>query len=417
MGLARARHRWWIAILIILIILFGWQEKLRRAPKKEASAEPAAAGKLESASPAGGAGTGGPETSAPGGTEPQKPAAPNPNPDARGAERQAPAEPRPEPLMVFQLPTANGGLFKDDPASFFMFVDRYTPEGAVQVWQGGSYGFVRNPRDTAHGTVYTKFHEGIDIAPMERDPRGEPLDTVHAIADGTVAYATTSARTSNYGNYVVVRHTIGKTGDFYSLYAHLSRIDAVPGTPVKRGALIGHMGHTGDGIDRRRSHTHLELGLILSERFEEFYGKNFKLANGHGLYHGSNLAGMDVAAFLVANHKDPQLMPDAFLRTQEVYYKVTVPNRGHEIELAAGHPWMRQGGAPAASWEISFTASGVPVAVAPATQGVSFPVVSWVKPFPGYHSWNTRSILGGTGSAATLTADGSRLVQLVAGDF
>jgi murein DD-endopeptidase MepM/ murein hydrolase activator NlpD len=412
MGLARARYRWLIAILIILVIVFGWPAKLRRAPKPDpvtpqeagerpvpAAPGPDAAGSASSANPAS------PKSSPAGG-------------EAAGSVPPPPVAPaKPQPLMVFQLPTANGGIFKDDPASFFMFVDRYTAEGAVQVWQGGSYGFVRNPRDTAQGTVYTKFHEGIDIAPVERDARGEPLDSVHAIADGVVAYATTSARTSNYGNYVVVRHTIGKTGDFYSLYAHLSRIDAVPGTPIKRGGAIGWMGHTGDGIDRRRSHTHLELGLILSERFEEYYGKNFKLANGHGLYHGSNLAGMDVAAFLIANHKDPQLMPDAFLRSQEVYYKVTVPNRGHEIELAVSHPWMRQGGAAAASWEISFTASGVPTAVAPAAQAVSFPVVSWVKPFAGYHSWNTRSILGGTGSAATLTADGNRMVQLVAGDF
>ncbi|RYD25799.1 MAG: M23 family metallopeptidase, partial [Verrucomicrobiaceae bacterium] len=245
----------------------------------------------------------------------------------------------------------------------------------------------------------------------------EPQDSVHAIADGVVAYTTNSPRTSNYGHYVVLRHTIGKAGDFYSLYAHLSGIDVVAGTPIQRGGLIGRMGHTGDGIDRRRSHVHLELGLVLSERFEEYYGKNYKLANGHGLFHGSNLVGLDVASFLTVNHQDPMLMPDAFLQQEEVYYKVTVPNRGHEIEIAASHPWMRQGGAADIAWEISFTRSGVPVAVAPSARAAAFPVVSWVKPFAGYHSWNTRSMLGGSGSTATLTTAGSHFVQLVAGDF
>lgn len=412
MGLARARYRWLIALLIILTIVFGWPERLRRAPKAGGeSPEQAGNGALPVDAPA----------STPGKLVPQpspaeKTGTPSTTPNTP-PPAPAPGPPPPEPVMRFQLPTANGGLFKDDPAAFFMFVDRYTPEGQIQVWQGGSYGFVRNPRDTPQGVVYTKFHEGIDIAPMERDAKGEPLDSVHAIADGTVAYATTSARTSNYGNYVVLRHSIGNTGDFYSLYAHLSRIDAVPGTLIKRGDLIGQMGHTGDGIDRRRSHTHLELGLILSERFEEFYGKNYKLANGHGIFHGSNLVGLDAAAFLAANHKDPQLMPDAFLRSAEIYYKVTVPNRGHEIELAASHPWMRLPGPAAVSWEISFTGAGVPVSVAPSAQATAFPVVSWVKPFAGYHSWNTRSMLGGSGSSATLTAEGSRFIQLVAGDF
>ncbi|MES2709008.1 MAG: M23 family metallopeptidase [Verrucomicrobiota bacterium] len=405
MGLARARYRWLIALLIILVIVFGWPEKLRRAPqaggdpRENAESHPPGEGQAVST------GTEEPEKTAAGSGDDSSPAG------------EVPLLPAPEPLMRFQLPTANGGLFSGDPAAFFMFVDRYTPQGQIQVWEGGSYGFVRNPRDTPQGTVYTKFHEGIDIAPVERDARGEPLDSVHAIADGLVAYATASARTSNYGNYVVVRHTIGGAGDFYSLYAHLSRIDAVPGTPIKRGDPVGRMGHTGDGIDRRRSHTHLELGLILSERFEEYYGLNYKLANGHGIFHGTNLIGLDVASFLAANHKDPMLMPDAFLRGQEVYYKVTVPNRGHEIEIAASHPWMRQGGVAGVSWEISFTNAGVPVAVSPSAQAVSFPVVSWVKPFAGYHSWNTRSILGGSGSNATLTNDGGRFIQLVAGDF
>ena len=323
----------------------------------------------------------------------------------------------PPPVLQFQLPTDNQWLLDSQPDRFFMFVDRYTPAGQIQVWEGGSYGFVRNPRSTEQGTVYTKFHEGMDIAPAARDGKGEPTDEVRAIADGTVAHVTASARTSNYGNYIVVLHEVGKAGVFYSLYAHLRSTGVTVGSAVRRGSPLGMLGHTGDGIDRRRAHVHLEVGMVLSERFDEFYAKTTALANRQGNYHGSNLIGFDVAAFFAANHADARLMPDQFLRQQEVYYKIMVPNQGGELELADRYPWLRQPGPGAASWEISFTGPGVPVAIAPASGTVPFPTVSWVKPFGGYHSWNTRSLLGGSGNTATLSAEGNRFISLVTGEF
>src|SRR5690606_30516596 len=119
------------------------------------------------------------------------------------------------------------------------------------------------------------------IAPARRDARGEPEDIVCAIADGTVAYATANARLSNYGNYVIVAHTWDGGGTFYSLYAHLREIDVDAGRTVSRGDALGRMGHTGDGIDRRRAHVHLELCLMLSSRFDDYNGKFNKLANPH----------------------------------------------------------------------------------------------------------------------------------------
>ena len=52
-----------------------------------------------------------------------------------------------------------------------------------------------------------------------------------------------------------------------------------------------------------------------------------------------------------------------------------------------------------------------------AAQTATFATVSWVKPFGGYHSWNTRSMLGGSGNTATLTVEGNRMLALMAGDF
>ncbi len=320
---------------------------------------------------------------------------------------------------VFQLPTANDALFKNDPAAFYMFVDRYSPDGKVTpTWQGGGYGYVRNPRTTTNGEVFTKFHEGIDIAPVERDAAGEPTDLVHAIANGTVVFCSPTAA-SNYGNYVVVEHPCGEDfGSFYSLYAHLRRIDTTAGTVVKRGAPVALMGHTGDGLDRRRSHLHLELCLLLSDRFNDFYAKHYKLANPNGNWHGHNLIGIDVAAFLKASRADPGLTPAEFLKSAEPYYKVRVPNKTRqELDIARRYPFLRRPGEPADSWTITYNTAGVPLAIAPDKEPCAAPAVVWVKPSPGYHSWNTRSHLGGSGATATLAPEGARFQQLVTGDF
>ncbi len=320
---------------------------------------------------------------------------------------------------VFQLPTKNDALFRDDPGAFYMFVDRYSPGGKVsQVWQGGAYGYVRNPRNTANGEVFTRFHEGIDIGPVERDAAGEPLDTIHAIADGTVVFVSANAA-SNYGNYLVIEHPCGEDcGSFYSLYAHLRRMDVTAGTAVKRGTPVALMGHTGDGIDRRRSHVHLELCLLLSDRFNDYYGKHYKLGNPNGNWHGHNLIGLDVAAFLTAARADPGLTPADFLKSSAPYYKVRIPNKtGRELEIARRYPFLRRPGESASSWEVSYNSAGVPLAIVPDGEPCAVPAVVWVKPSPGYHSWNTRNHLGGSGSVATLAPEGARYQQLVTGDF
>jgi murein DD-endopeptidase MepM/ murein hydrolase activator NlpD len=392
----------WMAAGLFLVLLAGvfvWLGNPSRRLPQVAAAEELAPAVVE-AKPA-----------------PEVKAAVVPAPELKPLAEDPPPEPEEEGLLRFGLPTDNDGLLSGRPEQFYMFVDRYTPAGQVQVWEGGSYGFVRNPRVVTQGTVYTKFHEGIDIAPVRRDAAGEPLDEVRAVADGTVAYVTGSAKVSNYGNYVVVLHQIGKAGVYYSLYAHLRSIAAQPGVAVRRGEVLGVLGHTGAGIDRRRAHVHLEMGIVLSERYE-LGGGGVPVDNGgHGNFHGENLAGFNAGAFLAANHKDPKLMPDRFLQQQEVYYKVQVPNRGGELDLAGRYPWLRRPGAAGASWEISFTGPGLPVAIAPSATVVPFATVSWVKPYSGYHSWNTRSILGGTGNTATLSNDGQRHVKLVTGDF
>ena len=350
--------------------------------------------------------------------EPAPPPAPEPAPPPVPAPAPVPVVEvrKPPAKIVFRLPTVNDGLFRDEPAAFYMFTDRYVEKQMVQKWEGGSYGFVRTPRTTKFGEVFTQFHEGIDIAPVARDAKGEPQDTVHAIGDGVVAYCTAPGLSSNYGNYVIVAHDTGE-GIFCSLYAHLRKIAVSPGKAVKAGELLGEMGYTGRGIDRRRAHVHLELCVLLSERYDDYYRFHFKLANGHGNYNGQNLAGLDVAKFLRDHRADPSLSPADFLAKEEPYFHVLVPNKGAELGIAQRYPKLRQPGPAGVSWEVAFSGTGVPLAVRPSAAACTAPVVSKVKSSPGYHQWNSRNLLTGSGDTAGLSREGARYVQLVTGDY
>src|SRR5258708_8000610 len=106
------------------------------------------------------------------------------------------------------LPTDNHAIFRGGGPDFYQYVERDYHGVKSTPWEGGQYGFVRDPVETSAGVVYTRFHEGIDIRPLRRDARGEPLDEVHAIADGKVLHTNPVPRYSNYGNYIVIEHPL-----------------------------------------------------------------------------------------------------------------------------------------------------------------------------------------------------------------
>ncbi len=138
-----------------------------------------------------------------------------------------------EPLNL-TLPTNNDGLLRGDGPAFYQYIDRDYKGEKSTPWEGGRYGFVRNPRETSAGVVYTRMHEGVDIRPLERDASGEPLDAVRAIAPGTVVHASQTAGFSNYGRYVVVEHRWDGCS-YYSLYGHLASTAVQVGQSVARG--------------------------------------------------------------------------------------------------------------------------------------------------------------------------------------
>src|SRR5437016_1466359 len=252
------------------------------------------------------------------------------------------------------LPTDNDALFSGDGAAFYQYVERDYKGVKSKPWEGGQYGFVRDPTDTAGGVVYTRFHEGIDIRPLHRDANGDPLDQMRAIADGKVVHANLVPGYSNYGKYIVIEHRWDGSS-YYSLYGHLSSIAVQSGEMVKRGQRIAVMGYTGTGLNRERAHLHLELDLMFSRQFEAWYNTFFRSdPNQHGIYNGMNLAGLDVARLFLALRKNPALTIPEFLNDEETFYKVAVP-KTRRFDLLKLYPWMLAGGkrSEGSSWEVS----------------------------------------------------------------
>src|SRR6516162_122895 len=311
------------------------------------------------------------------------------------------------------LPTDNDALFSGNGAEFYQYVERNYKGVKSTPWEGGQYGFVRDPTDTVAGVLYTRFHEGIDIRPVHRDANDEPLDEVRAIADGNVAHINPVPGYSNYGKYIVIEHRWDGS-NYYSLYAHLSSIVVQLGETVKRGQHIAVMGYTGTGINRERAHLHLELCLMFSRQFEAWYNTFFRNdPNRHGLYNGMNLAGIDVARFYLALRKNPALTIPEFLAGEETFYKVTLPKARH-FDLSTLYPWMLAAGKRSgSSWEVSFAASGIPLRIEPSDKRVTQPELSYVKSSTTDDSYLTRDVVSGRGASAHLSGYGAQLMRLL----
>lgn len=318
-----------------------------------------------------------------------------------------------------QLPTENQFLLTGEPEKFYMYVDRTFEGQTTKPWEGGGFGFVRTPLRVGGEVVLTKFHEGIDIAPIRRDKAGNPLDLVKSISDGTVVHTSEIAGRSNYGKYVVVEHRFG--GDiFYSLYAHLATISVKPGDAVKTGSLLGQMGHTGDGFNGSniRSHCHLEICLLMSRHYEGWHKAFSGGVNYQGLFNGMNLAGLDAARLFLENKANPALRVQDFVRNTPPYFKVTLPRKG-PLDFAERHKWLLSADttAESPSWEITFTATGLPVSIASSQKVVDEPTVTAVRDSKIAHRYLTRGLIDGQGSTAKLTKGGRNLIALLTDDF
>jgi peptidoglycan LD-endopeptidase LytH len=216
----------------------------------------------------------------------------------------------------------------------------------------------------------SQFHEGLDLFPLQRDRRGEPLDPVFAILPGVVRYVNARVGDSSYGRYVVIEHP-GTTPAVVSLYAHLRSIapDLAPGSLVKAGDTIGGLGRSAGGysIPTDRAHLHLEIGLWATRDFQSWYNsRGFGSPNKHGLWHGFNILGFDALDYWdrwqagqVTTFRDYLIRQPTAL---SVRVRATKPP-----DFAQRYPSLLTGPLPArvAGWQVDFTWFGIPKAWTP----------------------------------------------------
>lgn len=221
----------------------------------------------------------------------------------------------------------------------------------------GCFGCVR--------TNGTQFHEGIDLKPVARDRRGEPVDSVFAVLGGVVRHISPRAGESSYGRYVVLEHP-GASPAVYSLYAHLASIAGGlrVGDIVHAGQVLGVMGRSAAGytIPRERAHLHFELGVMVTREFQSWYNRRkFGSPNEHGLWNGMNLMGFDPLDFLQA-YREGKV--DTFLQyfgTMKAAVTFRMATRRYP-DFPKRYPDLvqRQPEGLVAGWEITVNQTGLP---------------------------------------------------------
>ena len=319
-------------------------------------------------------------------------------------------------MPLLRLPTENDALLKGKPQLFYQYVDRNFEGEATKEWTAGQFGFVRDPARWNGKLIQTKFHEGIDIRPLERDEKGQPQDMVRAIAAGIVRHASDVPGNSNYGRYVVVEHDWG-FGPVLSLYAHLQRVDVQDGAPVQAGDVLGVLGCSGAGLNLERAHVHLEITFLLQSHFQEWHDKLLAGQNHHGIYNGLNLVGVDPAMVFLQQKKNGPVNLPALVKSQPVAWKAVVPT-GPNFELPARYPWLQEtplGNAPAA--EISFARHGLPVLIRPVNIPVPQPTLVKVAATDLPVTVLTHHYVTRNKGIDSLTNSGARYLDLIAGTF
>jgi hypothetical protein len=224
-------------------------------------------------------------------------------------------------------------------------------------------------RTTKQGSLFLpSFHEGIDVAPLSRDAKQVPLDRILSIADGRIAYLSKSPGNSNYGRYVVIVHD-DPMGEIYSLYSHLEEVadNLKLGQRVRRGDDIGRMGYSPSSIiPVSRSHLHLEVGVIINQRFRDWFNRQ-KLKPDHGNYHGHNLYGIDPLDVYRQQEKFGRFNMGAYLQHLEPAFTLLV-RATHKPDYFRRYPLLWSGGNPGGAMVMTVSEGGVPLSGRPATE-------------------------------------------------
>ena len=233
-------------------------------------------------------------------------------------------------------------------------------------------GMFGNTRKYADGSP--RFHEGIDIAPVQPWRRDRnPTDVVRASAPGLVVYINQCRQNASlYGNYVVLTHEVPSFGVVYTLYAHLRRIDRSlkAGQQVPAGRALGIMGHTPD-FPLARAHLHFEVGVVMNRHYPLIDAQ-------HGVWNGANLYGVDPCVAFTEQRRNGAFDIAAYLVHRPIAWGVQL-EPGPRPDFFRRYPLFWRG-EYRESWPmwVAFSREGIPV------HGQSIPPgVSIAKQFRG----------------------------------
>jgi murein DD-endopeptidase MepM/ murein hydrolase activator NlpD len=262
-------------------------------------------------------------------------------------------------LLLSQL-DVSAGLIWPTPNPAFQngqSIETFIQPTVSGVTESGLFGCVRNSG--------ARFHEGIDLYPIERDKRGEPLDPVYAVLPGRVVHVNKTAGYSSYGRYIVVEHDQEEPA-FHTLYAHLASVnkDIVVGTRVESGTELGIMGRSATyTIPRSRAHLHFEMGVRLTDDFQSWYNQQkFGSKNRHGKWNGMNLVSIDPLDFYTAIRSGRVSNLNEYLKIIPAAARIRV-NTSSIPSFVSNYPALvtrPYAGKEVVAWDIAFSQYGVP---------------------------------------------------------
>lgn len=248
--------------------------------------------------------------------------------------------------LVLQPPT--GQLVLDGSVRQGVFMDTGTGRP-----ESGMFG---NTRKYADGSP--RFHEGIDIAPVQPWRRDrDPTDVVRAAAAGLVVYVNYQRlNESLYGNYVVMTHPVAGFGEVYTLYAHLRSFaeGLRAGQRLAAGSPLGVMGHTPD-FPLARAHLHFEVGVMMNRYY-------YLIDPQHGVWNGANLYGVDPCEAFAQQRRKGAFDIAGYLRSRPIAWATVLPPMAEVPEFFRRYPSLWN--APEhARWKtyVGFSREGIPV--------------------------------------------------------
>lgn len=311
------------------------------------------------------------------------------------------------PRLEFIMPTENRTLLEGDLETF------YQPTISKRA-VSGRYGFVRTggPEPPKY---LERFHEGIDVKPLRRDERGEPLDPVMATADGEVVYVNSRSTASNYGIYVVIRHRFGEA-NLYTFSGHLASARVRAGDEVKAGDVIGILGYTGAGINRERAHLHYEITFRLQESYDRWFqedGHGFggDRVNLHADYNGLGYLGVDPAPLLKATARGEAPTLRELFQDLQPQFTVLVPAGEAYWYWQKQFPFQVEGGLDSPlpkAWKMTVDRIGIPLRFERSEEEVEEPRITWFRPYQHLQDYFTRGLVAKKGGNYLLTGHGKK---------